>query len=379
MKVAIVGAGVISDSHLQAYQQLGQAVSIVVDVEESRAQRAAEKYAIPSVQADWRILLDREEVDVVDICTPPKFHREIAVAALQAGKHVVCEKPLAGSVADADAIVEAAESSTGKLLVVHQMRCQPFYRRLQWLLNEGHLGEIHFARVQRYDPPPRQLVERGVWGNWELSGGGVLMTKAIHQLDMLLGLLGPVNRVQALMGTYVNNIESEDHITANVEFRCGAIANVCVCGQPYGGFGQHFDLLGEAAALGQPWHIQFRDGRDASSLLEELETRFPIDGAAPTSGWKYLVRRVGWKMGRDFFAAKPVNTHAPLFREFFDSIQSGGPLPVTPDDGRRAVELCTAIYASALTQQTIELPLADSNRFYRGIVKDDYASANACV
>lgn len=375
MRVAIVGAGTIYSSHAEAHQQLGQQLTAVADVDRPRAEGAAKQFGVRHVATDWRELIDREDVDVVDICTPPAFHREVAVAALANGKHVICEKPLAISVADCDAIMNAAERSSAKLLVVHQFRRLPFYLGMKWLLEEGHLGALHFARVQRYDPPPKHLVEQGVWGSWKLAGGGMLMTKAIHQLDMLLGLLGPAKCVQAMMGTFLCPIESEDHLSANIEFENGAIASLTLSGQPYGGYGQHFDLFGSKAAVGQPWHVRNIDGSDSSSLVGELQRRFAEPGLGPTSGWKFMVRRIGWKLGRDFFPDRPWNIHAPLFREFFRSLEAGGPVPVTGQDGRAAVELCAAIYSSALSGESVELPLDPSHRHYTGIHKDEYVAA----
>lgn len=377
MRVAIVGAGTIFASHAEAHREAGRSVTAVVDVDRGRAEAAAKQYGIGHVATDWRELIDREDVDVIDICTPPAFHREVAIAGLVHGKHVICEKPLAVSLAECDAILEAAERSNGRLLVVHQLRFLPWYQRLAWLVREGHLGRVHFARVQRYDPPPKQLVERGVWGNWQLAGGGMLMTKAIHQLDMLLDLLGPAKRVQAMMGTFVCPIESEDHLTANIEFESGAIADVTTSGQPYGGFGLHFDVFGSQAACGQPWHIRRFDGRQDNELVQELERRFPEPGAAPISGWKYLVRRIGLKLGRDFFPDLPNNMHAPLFREFYQAIERNEPSPVSGSEGRAAVELCTAIYQSAITGVTVDLPLDRDGQFYQGIRKNDYVAAAA--
>jgi len=374
MRIGIVGAGTIFSSHAEAHQQVGQEVTAVADVDRARADAAAKQFGVGRIANDWRELIDREDVDVIDICTPPAFHREVAVAALANGKHVICEKPLAISLEDCDAMLRAAERSSAKLLAVHQFRRLPFFLGMKWLLDEGHLGEVHFARVQRYDPPPKHLVARGVWGSWKLAGGGMLMTKAIHQLDMLLGLLGPAKRVQAMMDTFLCPIESEDHLSANIEFESGAIANLALSGQPYGGYGQHFDLFGKKASVGQPWHVRNVDGSDSSSIVRELVERFSEPGLGPTSGWRYLIRRIGWKLGRDLFPDRPTNMHAPLFREFFRSLETGGPIPVTCDDGRAAVELCTAIYHSALSGDSIELPLDPSNRHYSGIQTDDYVT-----
>lgn len=372
LRAAIIGAGTISPVHAEALRLAGARLVAIADVDRFRAEFVASKFCAEDVFDDWRYVVDRKDIDIIDVCTPPISHRDIVIAALSSGKHVICEKPLAVSVSDCDAIVECAKSASGKLLVVHQIRSHPFYKRLQWLIDQNILGEIHFARVQRYDPPPIHLVKTGSWGNWQISGGGILMTKAIHQMDMLLGLLGPVKRVQAMMGTFVSPIESEDHLTANLEFNCGALGNVALSGQPYGGYGQHFDLFGSRASVGQPWHIRHVNGQMNREILVELERRFPDPETGPTSGWRFFVRRIGWKFGRDFFVPRPMNSHLPLFLDFLSAIRHGNDPPVDGNAGRAAVELCTAIYQSALTGDSVQLPLDSSTRFYRGITKDDY-------
>jgi predicted dehydrogenase len=374
MNVGIIGAGTIFDVHVQAYQEIGQEVRAVADVDLERAKRVAQQYSIPLACTDWQDLIKRDDLDIIDVCTPPRFHKEIAVGALKAGKHVVCEKPLGPNLADVDEILQAEADSAGKLLVVHQLRYSIFYQRLKWLITAGHLGKIHFARVQRYDPPPAELVKQGTWGNWELAGGGVLMTKAIHQLDMLLGLLGKPRRVEALMGTFAVPIESEDHLTANIEFENGALANVSVSGQAYGGYGQHFDLFGSGGSCGQPWNLRLKNREQESTVLEELDRRFPI-AAPPRSGWKHLARRIGGKLGMDLFNVRQGNGHTPILREFVEALRDSRAMPVTGEDGRSTVELCTAIYASALSRQVVDLPLDASTCVYRGVTLDDYRSA----
>ena len=374
--VAIIGAGTIFDSHASAYREIGQSVTTVVDIDKDRAAQAGAKFGIPNVATDWRGILDRDDVDIVDVCTPPKFHAEIVIAALQAGKHVVCEKPLAPNLAEVDRILEAEAVSTGKLLVVHQLRCQPSNQRLKWLVDGGHLGCVCFARALRYDAPPADLVERGVWGSWELAGGGVLMTKAIHQLDLLCWLLGPVRRVQAMMRTFVNRIESEDHVTANIEFENGALASVSVSGAPYG-YSEHFDVIGDAGtASSHPWRMRLVDRARERELQLELDRRFPL----PSNGFETRVhrfaRRAAGRAGIRMRRPQVPNWHAALFRKFFTAIETDTPMPVSAADARTVVELCTAIYASAITGEAVELPLDSSHPFYHGVTTDEYSGSN---
>jgi predicted dehydrogenase len=182
-----------------------------------------------------------------------------------------------------------------------------------------------------------------------------------------------------MMGTAVWKIESEDHLTANLQFASGALASIAVVGQRYGGYGQHFDLFGDRAAVGLPWHIVSMDGRHSDALLEKLRREVPDPEEDVRSGWRYLVRRIGWKLGRDWFAPRPVNSHTPIFRAFATALRDDTPAPVTAEEGRAAVELCLAIYQSAITGQAVELPLDAQSPFYAGVPRDEYAKLAASV
>lgn len=372
MRIAVVGAGIIVRDHLRAYAQCDAQVVAVVDIDVSRAQKVAKECGAPEALTDYRVLLDRPDIDVIDICTPPRFHREIAVASLEAGKHVVCEKPLAANLADADAILAAEAASKGRLLTVHQLRFHPEFRRLEWLVRSGHLGKINLARVHRYDPPPKELVERGVWGSWELAGGGVLMTKAIHQLDLMLWLIGPVRRVQAAMGTFVYPIESEDQLIANLIFENGAFGSLCISGQTYAGRAMQFDLFGASATVDQLGKIRSPSRAIETALQQELDRRFPLPPVPATTGWKHGVRQVGSRFGKNWYGFPPDHSHGKILNAFLESLATDKSVPVTGTDGRQAVELCTAIYSAALTGMSVELPLPKTHPYYGGIHKNDY-------
>lgn len=379
MNAAIIGAGMIFDSHVQGYRDVGVGIAGVADIDRDRASRAAAKHSIPFFTDQWQDLLDRADVDIIDICTPPKFHREMVIAALQAGKHVICEKPLAPSLAEVDQIIRAEEESTCKLTVVHQLRYQPISQRLKWLVDGNHLGKICFAQCLRYDPPPKQLVEEGLWGRWDLAGGGVLMTKAIHQLDLLYWLLGRPKRVEAMMGTFLCPIESEDHVVANIHFERGTLADLCVSAYPYG-FVHKLDLVGDSGAASDPWALRLGNGRSAKDLEFKLGHRYPLPGqtlgddqAGRLRRFARKVRRkVARKLGLKQGKQVRESSHTPLFREFLAALEGRQDVPVSARDARQGIELCTAIYGSALLRRPVDLPLETSHQFYEGVKRDDY-------
>ena len=171
--VGIIGAGRIAEMcHIPGYQALGEKVEVlaVADVVGSRAEAAAAKFSIPRAFDDHRKLLELPEVDLVSVCVPPFKHRDCAIDALQAGKHVLCEKPLAMNAHEATEMIDAALAAGKKLSIQFQTRQSPQAKLLKSKIESGDLGEIYFARAH-------YLRRRGIpsWGmfhNRAVNGGG---------------------------------------------------------------------------------------------------------------------------------------------------------------------------------------------------------------
>ncbi|HEY3020917.1 MAG TPA: Gfo/Idh/MocA family oxidoreductase [Solirubrobacteraceae bacterium] len=349
--VGIVGAGLIFEEHARALAALADRARIVAvaDLDEERLASAASQHAIPFACRDHRELLARPDVDVVAVCTPPCFHEQAVVDALRSGRHVLCEKPLAHTLEAADRIVGAARAHPGRLSVVHQFRYLPEVRRTIGLRDEGRLGALlfgRFHRLTRFRHPKR--VRRAWWGAWEVAGGGVVMTQLIHELDLACHIFGAPAEVSAVIDTLNEPIESEDTCAATVRFASGAIVTL------YGTMCAHksvdgFDVIGTRASVHSPWACESldrewrADAREAAQAICERDEREP-----------------------------GVSDHIAYLREVFDAIEAGRALPVGPGAGRRALELATAIYASALSGAPVALPLDASSPYYRGITGDDY-------
>src|ERR1051326_4258512 len=150
--IGIVGAGKIFEQHAIACNSLGSRARLVAlsDIDEAQLQKAASKYSIPFTAADYRSLLDRREVDVITVCTPPVLHEQVVIAALESGKFVICEKPLALTLESADRIIATAKKYPGKLSTVYQFRYLPEVQRALWLRNHGRLGKLLFGRFHRF-------------------------------------------------------------------------------------------------------------------------------------------------------------------------------------------------------------------------------------
>ncbi len=383
--VGVVGAGRIFEQHARACAGLGGRARLlaIADVDEAQLRAATGRHFIPFSHLDYRALLDRRDIDVVAVCTPPALHERIVVDALEAGKFVMCEKPLAHTLAAADAILAAARRHPGRLSTVFQFRYLPEVRRIRWLSDQGHLGRPVFGRFSRYarfetsgkpakpGKTPKPGKERADWwGRWGVSGGGVVMTQSIHDLDLMCHLLGRPTEVTAVMDTLKELIESEDTCAATVRFESGAMA---CC---YGTMTAHrtasaFDVIGESASAHLPWALECPDRKRREQLLREVDSLYPlVPGPNPKGG---IVAALGARLWPPRTApTSTASAHTPYVADVLDAIEAGRPLPVGPEEARTALDLCTAVYASALTRRPIAVPLDSQSPFYAGLTTAHY-------
>jgi predicted dehydrogenase len=194
IRIALVGAGGIGRAHRNAWAQVpGAKIAAVVDVDASRAKAMAKELRAKAF-ADLHEMLRAVEVDAVDVCTPPAFHRAPVEAALAAGRHVICEKPLADKPPSARAMVKAAKAAGKLLMTAFCHRFHPPVARLKELIDEGRFGEIRMFR-NRFAGPFAGVED--VWfSNPKVSGGGCLMDTSVHSVDLFRFLCGEVARAE---------------------------------------------------------------------------------------------------------------------------------------------------------------------------------------
>jgi len=383
--MGIVGAGRIFEQHARACVELGGRARLlaIADVDETQLRTATSRHFIPFSHLDYRALLDRRDIDVVAVCTPPALHERIVVDALEAGKFVICEKPLAHTLAAADVILAAARRHPGRLSTVFQFRYLPEVRRIRWLSEQGHLGRPVFGRFSRYarfempgkPAKPGKAAKPGKeradwWGRWGVAGGGVVMTQSIHDLDLMCHLFGRPIEVTAVMDTLKEPIESEDTCAATVRFESGAIA---CC---YGTMTAHrtasaFDVIGESASAHSPWALECPDRKHREQLLREVLALYPPPpGGTPKDGIVAALEARLRQLRRA--APPPTSAHTPYLADVLDAIQAARPLPVGPEEARTSLDLCAAVYASALTQRPVAVPLDSRSLFYAGLTTAHY-------
>ena len=222
--VAVVGCGFISGVHLSGWRRIrGVELVAVADLIEGRAKYAAERYRVPHYYTDYSRVIEMEEVDVVDVCTPTYTHAEISIAAMKSGKHVLVEKPIALRLKEADEMIGTAKREGVKFMVAHCLRFWPEYVAAKRVVEEGSIGEPRIARAYRLSGFPE-------WAPWHRDarlGGGVFVDMSIHDVDFLRWVMGEVERVYARGGVLSTpDSTAYDYVHAVLRFESGAIAYV---------------------------------------------------------------------------------------------------------------------------------------------------------
>ena len=344
--VAIVGAG-IGAEHLAGYAALPNRfrVSSLCDLDLARARAVAAGYPDVKVTSDFADVLVDPNIDIIDICLPPHLHLECCLAALDAGKIVVCEKPLVASLAEADQIAAKLHETGGKLFPVFQYRYGTGTAQLQALIDGGLAGRCYAGTLETHWNRDADYYANPWRGTWKGEQGGAVLGHAIHIHDLLTATLGPVSRVFAELATRVNAIETEDCAAISLRMSCGALITSSV-------------TLG-AADNSSRMRLMFE------GLTVESD-HAPYSPAAKP--WRFVGRAPTSQAEIDA-ALKKVPETASGFPGFFtamaDALDGHAETATRFEDGRRSLELVTAIYASARQEKPIDLPLSKSHPLYK--------------
>ncbi len=341
--VGIIGAGSIAEMcHIPGYQALSERVEVlaVADVVGSRAAAAAAKFSIPRAFDDHRKLLELPEIDLISVCVPPFKHRDCAIDALQAGKHVLCEKPMAMNAHEAAEMLDAARAAGKKLSIQFQTRQSPQAQLLKSKIESGDLGKIYFARAH-------YLRRRGIpsWGTFHsraFNGGGALIDIGVHILDLTLWLMGSPKPVAAFgsafdlfgkRGDIFNSFgphnhrdfDVDDSAFASIKFDNGAIVNF------------------ECA-----WAINF-PVRESQQLML----------AGDRGGAQVFPPKLFYDEGSILLDVEPTpieqldyrQQHARGIEKFVDAVVANSEVPVLPEQARAVTQIIDAIYESTETGQ----------------------------
>jgi len=333
IRVGLIGCGGISRAHARGYLQSPDLFEVVACCDErlELAKERGEQLGAKVVTADYREVLAREDVDAVDICLPHHLHAEVAVAAAEAGKHILVEKPIANTLEEADAMIEAARRAGVVLMVAHNERYMPVYRKAKELIEQGALGRIFLARADH-----NQFVQVGQ-RHWlkskEAAGGGALIGSGIHRVDILRWLVGEIvkvwHRQVAVPERFSDEVEAAS--VTLFEFANGAIGELTCNWSAY-------------AAPSAPWY--------------ELLWIYGTEGSLHNVGGLFVAsEKVPEWQGK--FVQLPLpeeDSFVNEIRHFGECIREGKTPLTNGEEARKSLAVVIAAYQAAERNEGVSVP-----------------------
>lgn len=352
--VGIIGCGSLSKAHIKAFNALHNECTVraLADPNVANANMLSEFLRDKvDVYEDISFLLKREDIGIVSICTPPFLHKEQVIQAFRCGKHVICEKPFAPSLADCDDMIKAARDFERKLCVTMQLRFGTDFKRVKHIVESGLLGPIHFAEMQGLYWRGPSYYEKDWRGRWESEAGGVMMTLGIHPLDLFLDILGPVDSVSAEMASLNHQVEVEDQVAASLTFRNQTKAHIlCTLNSVENGISMRFS--GETKAVSFP--LDFH-------AVKESEGGFPLPDEKGIEELRSAAAAI----------IEGCDDHFGPIADMVAAIKEGREPFVNGLEARKSIEVVTAIYKSATLGESVLLPITNEDPWYttKGIQK----------
>jgi len=336
VRVGLIGTGAISYKHAQAYANIGYQVTVCTDVNEEAGRKFAAQHGAEFVRT-YEEVCRHPNVDYVDVCTFPDFRLQPLKICAETGKHIQVQKPISTNVETAREMVETAKKAGITLGVVSQHRFDDSCIFVSKAIQDGRLGKIlqADAYVKWYRSPA--YYSRPIKGSWEVEGGGALMNQAVHQVDVLLWLIGPVRE---LFGYWqlgaLHKIQSEDVLCAMMRYANGAMGVIQAATAFWPGYSERIEIhgtKGSAIFTGDKltaWDVENDQGEPAPVEREVMS------GAADPM-------------------AIPLTPFERQFRDFGDACKTGRKPLVSGEDGLRAIEFVLSVYKSCRDGQKVVL------------------------
>ncbi len=346
LRFGVAGCGVIGPIHVEALASLADAeLCAVANLVAAPAEKVASKYGA-RVYTDIGEMLAHERLDVVTICTPSGLHGVHACQAMEAGCHVIVEKPMEINLAAIDTMLRVQRERGVKLAVISQRRFEPDVQRVRALIDEDAFGRLVLGNAMIPWWRSQAYYDSGDWrGTWELDGGGVLMNQAIHTIDLLQWMMGPVKSVKAVTDTLVHSMATEDVATAAVRFVSGAVGTISATTGAYPGLATRLELLGNQGS------VVMESERISYLYLAREETSVVGDYG---SGVRTGQVAAGRSAASDP-AALAWQAHASQIADMIAAIRADRTPLVDGEAARRPVEVILGIYESARTGREVVL------------------------
>ena len=336
--IGILGGGNISNTHARAAREIdGVEIAAIYGQNREKAEELARTFGSVACN-DQQSFLDHRPMEIVAIGSPSGVHAEQGIAAARRGLHVLVEKPIDVTTERTDELIEACEQAGVKLGVFFQDRVKPHITQLKGFIESGRLGKpiLVTAQVKWYRTPEYYSGSR--WrGLHSLDGGGALMNQGVHTVDLLLWLMGPVERVYARAVTALHQIETEDTIVATLEFASGAVGTLEAATSAYPGYSRRVELTGSEG-----------------TIILEHDRVITADLRSPTDEFG-----TGGEPDANASASSPVVSdvrgHRMIIEDFLEAVRTNGVPRCDGREGRKSVELIQAMYESSRSGKPVAL------------------------
>lgn len=349
LKFAIIGCGRISYKHVEALINNKEDVVLVAvcDILKENAEVRKIEYMSKlnqkteiKVYNDYKEMLQKEQIDVITIATESGYHPEISIYCMEHGKHVICEKPMALSIEDADRMIKCANENNVKLCVSHQNRFNKPIQELRKAIEENRFGRLINGTSRILWNRNKSYYEQAPWrGTWKLDGG-TLMNQCIHNIDLLQWMLGgKIDTVYSQCDTFLRDIEAEDFGAIMIRFKNGAIGiiegSACVypknLEETLSIFGEHGTVCIGGLAVNKIETWRFADGKDSEEEMLKTQEEDPD-----------TVYGFG---------------HTPLFKDMIDSINNNRQPLISGEEGKKGMSIILAAYKSRKIGLPVKFPI----------------------
>jgi len=328
---AIIGCGRIAQRHAEHINNIGKLVA-VCDIVPEKATALGEKYKATPYNSVEELLAAQHEITVVSVCSPNGLHAAHTIAALKAGFHVLCEKPMALSVQDCGEMIKEAEKANRRLFIVKQNRFNPPVAAVKKIIDEGRLGKIYSAQLNCYWNRNNEYYQNS-WKGTKDMDGGTLFTQFSHFIDLLYWMVGDVKDVHAFTGNYHHKgiIEFEDTGTVSLKFYNGAIGTINYSVNSY-----DHNMEGSLTIFGEKGTLkiggQYLNEMEYQSI-ENYEIKDLPAGNPPNNYGKYF---------------GSMSNHDKVYQNVVEVLSNGGVIATNGFEGLKTVEIIDKIYTSAV-------------------------------
>jgi len=329
MRFGIVGCGVISTLHGNSIAANPRAEIVAAcDIIKDKADSFAQKYNVGSVYEDFEQMLKRDDIDVINVCVPSGLHADIAIAAAQAGKHILCEKPIDIVKPKMEQMIAEARNRNVKLGAIYQRRTFPAAIAAREMIQSGKLGKMVLGDAYlKYNRTPEYYKSAGWRGTWALDGGGALMNQGVHGVDLIQWMMGDIHSVFAYSAALVRDIEVEDTAVAVVKYKNGAFGVIQGTTSVNPGQETRFELHGNDGT------IIFDDQGIKQWNMNGVEQDSPtVESTASASNDPSNLSASGHYILVDDMIQAVIDDRDPM---------------VTGEEARKAVDVILAIYESS--------------------------------